>query len=400
MSTSGFTSPFGANSNPFSPTEERRPTPTVVLPVMEEEDGDAVTSPTTPNFNTSPGATFGGPFEGPFGGSDGASDGSFFGTRHHLNPEGYPAQYNFARRTSVSAESLKPLADSDDNWTPPVYPKTEEQLAWLKEAMQGKFVFDKLDEEQRAQVICAFQEKLIPAKDIKVIIQGDVGDYFYVVQKGSFNVYKNPTGAMQPGPDGLGKHEGTVAEGGYFGEIALMHNALRNATVMSAEANCVLWALDRVTFNRILMETNSARYQMYDKFLKGVPALEHLTAAERKKLIVALKDESFASGDLIIKQGDLGEKFYILVSGEAEAYKDGIAQPVMSYKKGDFFGELALLNDTRRAASVLAKSDGKVATLDKNSFQSLLGPLEEILRRTKYEDVKTGVEDVDPLQSA
>jgi len=221
-----------------------------------------------------------------------------------------------------------------------------------------------------------------------------------VVERGSFNVYKNPTGAMQPGPDGLGKQEGTVGAGGYFGEIALMHNALRNATVMSAEANCVLWALDRVTFNRILMETNSARYQMYDKFLKGVPALAPLTAAERKKLIVALKDETFSAGDLIIKQGDPGEKFYILVSGEADAFKVGINQPIMNYKRGDFFGELALLNDTRRAASVVGKSDGKLAVLDKNSFQSLLGPLEEILRRTKYEEIKTGVEDIDPLQSA
>lgn len=372
----------------------------MVLPDVDEDDGDAVTSPTTPNFSTNPTATFSGPFGGPFGGSDGAGDAPFSAARQHLNPEGYPAEYNFARRTSVSAESLKPLADSDDNWHPPVYPKTDKQLAWLKTAMQGKFVFDKLDEEQRAQVICAFQEKIIPAKDIKVIIQGDVGDYFYVVEKGSFNVYKNPTGAMQPGPDGLGKHEGTVGEGGYFGEIALMHNALRNATVMSAEANCVLWALDRVTFNRILMETNSARYQMYDKFLKGVPALAPLTAAERKKLIVALKDETFSAGDLIIKQGDPGEKFYILVSGEADAFKVGINQPIMNYKRGDFFGELALLNDTRRAASVVGKTDGKLATLDKNSFQSLLGPLEEILRRTRYDEIKTGVEDIDPLQSA
>lgn len=67
----------------------------------------------------------------------------------------------------------------------------------------------------------------------------------------------------------------------------------------------------------------------------------------------------------------------------------------MHYKKGDYFGELALLNDAPRAASVVSKTEVKVATLGKDGFQRLLGPVESIMRRTKYE---TGVEDIDPLQ--
>jgi cAMP-dependent protein kinase regulator len=52
-----------------------------------------------------------------------------------------------------------------------------------------------------------------------------------------------------------------------------------------------------------------------------------------------------------------------------------------AYGKGDYFGELALLEDKPRAASVISKSEVKVATLGKDGFQRLLGPVEGIMRR-------------------
>jgi len=314
------------------------------------------------------------------------------------NPDSYPAQYNFNRRTSVSAESLKPSAHTYDNWSPPFHEKTPDQLARLKKAIEGNFLFSHLDEEQSSQILGALVEKPVPAKDIKVISQGDTGDFFYVVEKGSFDVYLNPSGQLQPGPDGIGNKVGHIEAGGSFGELALMYNAPRAATVISAEPGCTLWALDRVTFRRILMESTFARRRMYENFLEEVPLLSTLTPYERSKIADALKTQKFAPGDVIIKEGDPGHSFYLLESGEADAYKGD--NKVLHYKKGDFFGELALLNDAPRAASVIAASEVKVATLGKSGFQRLLGPVEGIMRRTKYEDVKSGVEEMDPLHTA
>ncbi|TLD21501.1 hypothetical protein PspLS_09214 [Pyricularia sp. CBS 133598] len=390
MSASGFTSPFGANSNPFGSPEERRGVAGSIQPVLEEEEADGIGS--DPISFKSPG------FRAPFGGGDANSEGP--PSSRTQNPDGYPAQYNFARRTSVSAESLKPIADSYDNWTPPFHPKSAEQLDRLKKAIQGNFLFSHLDDEQSAQILGALVEKPIPAKDIKVIVQGDAGDYFYVVEKGKFNVYVNSSGVMQAGTQGLGDHVGTIEAGGSFGELALMYNAPRAATVMSAEPNCVLWALDRVTFRRILMESTFSRRRMYENFLEEVPILSTLTAYERSKIADALETQKYPPGTVVIKEGDPGEDFYLLECGEAEAFKAGIDQPVKLYKKGDFFGELALLNDAPRAASVVSKTEVKVAALGKSAFQRLLGPVEPIMRRTRYDAIKTGVEEMDPLQAA
>lgn len=195
----------------------------------------------------------------------------------------------------------------------------------------------------------------------------------------------------------MGNKVSTIEAGGSFGELALMYNAPRAATVVSAESQCTLWAVERVTFRRILLESTFARRRLYEDFLEGVPLLHTLTPYERSKIADALETVKFPAGHAIIKEGDAADSFYILESGEADAFKDGTPESVKHYKKGDYFGELALLNDAPRAASVVSKTDVKVATLGKNAFARLLGPVEGIMRRTKYVGIKSGVEDVDPL---
>ncbi|KAH8589466.1 putative camp-dependent protein kinase regulatory subunit [Bisporella sp. PMI_857] len=391
MSGSTFPGRPGASFNPFGVqpggADILGSSPGAIHKVTEEDENDTITSPTTPSFSFKDNATF-----GAFGGDAAGGPPSSWKAP---SGEGFPAHYGMGRRTSVSAESLNPTAASNDNWTPPFHQKTPEQLERLKNSISNNFLFSHLDDEQSNQVLGALVEKPIPAKGIKVITQGDQGDFFYVVEKGTFDVYKHEAGSLQPGLDGLGDKVATIEPGGSFGELALMYGAPRAATVMSAESGSTLWALDRITFRRILMDSTFQRRRLYESFLEEVPLLSTLDKYERSKVADALETQKYPAGTTIIKEGDAGEAFYLLESGEAEAYKAGTENAVMYYKKGDYFGELALLNDAPRAASVISKTEVKVATLGKDGFQRLLGPVESIMRRTKYE---TGVEDIDPLQ--
>ncbi|KAF2234331.1 camp-dependent protein kinase-like protein regulatory subunit [Viridothelium virens] len=355
----------------------------------EEDEGDMFASPTASSFppnamNRSHNASSVSPSASP------PSDNQSF-----------PNNYNMNRRTSVSAESLNPTS-SNDNFTPPHHAKTAEQQARLRAAVAHNFLFSHLDDEQSAQVLGALQEKAIPAKGIKVITQGDEGDYFYVVERGSFAIYVNPSGRLESGTEGLGNKVGECGPGGSFGELALMYNAPRAATVVSQEPS-TLWALDRITFRRILMDSAFARRRMYENFLEEVPLLASLTPYERSKIADALETHKYPPGSTIIKEGDAGESFFILEAGEAEVFKRSSGgRPVHKYKKGDYFGELALLNDAPRAASVVSATEVKVATLGKDGFQRLLGPVEGIMRRNdpskrEYDGVAPDDSDVDPL---
>jgi len=360
---------------------------------IKEEEED-VQSPTTPSFRP----TFGNSSSSSARRSASPSNSPFLPSTGHLSPHSaqgaFPSNYNMNRRTSVSAESMVPTAASEE-WTPPVHVKTPEQLARLKTAVSGNFLFAHLDDEQSSQVLGALVEKPIPGKDIRIICQGDQGDYFYVVEKGQFDVYVNSAGKMMPGSNGMGNKVSSIGPGGSFGELALMYNAPRAATIVSTSTQNVLWALDRVTFRRILMESTFQKRRMYEAFLEEVPVLKSLVAYERSKIADALETATYKAGDTIIQEGDIGDRFFFMESGIAEVHISRAQGPIRELTKGDYFGELALLNDAPRAASIIAKDDVKVAFLDKEGFQRLLGPAVEIMRRND----PTLTADDDPLSN-
>lgn len=382
----GQANPFGASSG--------------MQRLEEEDENDHIASPTASHFppntmdNHAPPSASGGAF-GNFTGF-GAKGSGVPPSSGPADPQSLPSNYNLNRRTSVSAESLNPTASADDNWKPPHHNKTDDQNSRLKKAVAGNFLFSHFDDEQSAQVLGALQEKPIPAKGIKVIQQGDAGDFFYIVESGNFDIYVNKSGRLEAGPDGIGEKVTSCGPGNSFGELALMYNAPRAATVVSTEPS-MLWALDRVTFRRILMDSAFQRRRMYENFLEEVPLLATLKPYERSKIADALETQKFAPGSTIIKEGDPGESFFILESGEADVFKKGSEKSLNSYTKGGYFGELALLNDAPRAASVVAKTEVKVATLGKDGFQRLLGPVESIMRRNDPSKQKIEDDDVDPL---
>ena len=393
-----------SDSNTYTGSNPNENKPSVHK-ITEEEEFE-VTSPTDPTFrsvnfgsdenesffrdrNTAAGGqgiVFG---KSPFGGQSAEDDG---GSRPvgGLNNNGFPCNYALGRRTSVSAESMNPTSAGGDAWSPPFHSKSEEQLSRLKAAVSANFLFSHLDDDQFKTVLNALVEKPIPARDIKVVTQGDAGDFFYIVEQGHFDVYIHPSGTVQQGPNGLGNKVGAIGPGGSFGELALMYNAPRAATVIStSDGKSTLWALDRVTFRRILMDSAFQRRQMYEAFLEEVPLLSSLKPYERSKIADALDASKYSSGSTIIEEGGPGDAFFLLEAGKAEAFKKGLEKPVKEYERGDYFGELALLDEKPRAASVVAKTDVKVARLGRDGFKRLLGPVEQIMRRTEYDGKPT-----------
>ncbi|KAJ3108559.1 hypothetical protein HDU97_000841 [Phlyctochytrium planicorne] len=284
-----------------------------------------------------------------------------------------PVTYNRGRRTSVSAESMAPTTDTD--FVKIIIPKTEEQRVRIQASIKNNFLFRSCDEEQYTDVVNAMSEKHVAAGE-DVIVQGAVGDYFYVVETGSLDVFVSRNG--QPA-----EWKFNYGPGGSFGELALMYNAPRAATVR-AQADSVLWALDRVTFRRILMENTSRKRRMYESFLEEVPILLSLEPYERHKIADALESVVFNDGDVVIRQGDVGDNFYIIESGDASVTttdKDGIEHEMPGLHRGDYFGELALLTNEPRRATVKAVGRLKLATLGKKAFVRLLGPVVDIIKR-------------------
>jgi cAMP-dependent protein kinase regulator len=179
--------------------------------------------------------------------------------------------------------------------------------------------------------------------------------------------------------------------GDAFGELALLYNAPRAATI-TADSESHLWVLDRETFNHIVKDSSRVRREKYEAFLTKVKILETMDAYERSVLSDAFVEEQFKAGDVVIKQGEEGNKFYLVESGELAATigPKEESKEVMQYKAGDYFGERALIRNEPRAANVIAKTDCTLVSVDRHSFKRLMGPLDALLRRNMevYETFK------------
>ncbi len=318
-----------------------------------------------------------------------------------------PPTFNLGRRTSVSAESMAPSgAGAEHDGTPlpkTVIPKSEEHMQRIRGSIGNNLLFRNLEQDQYRDVLLAMKEVKVEA-NVTVIEQGAQGDYFYVVESGTLDVYVRAPNRGVGGSDGeveaaaaaaggsstLGDKKVSYGPGSSFGELALLYAQPRAATVVSTSA-CTLWALDRITFRSILMETNSRRRALYEKFLMDVPLFERLSAAERAKISDSLELREYAPGEAVITQGERGSEFFIIVDGDAEVRKTkqaGREEVVGKLSRGDYFGELALLNNAPRAATVAAAAAAaaagaklRVVTMSERAFTRLLGPLAGILER-------------------
>lgn len=99
------------------------------------------------------------------------------------------------------------------------------------------------------------------------------------------------------------KHVFTYENRGSFGELALLYNMPRAATVKAVSVGN-LWALDRQTFRRIVLKSAFRKRKMYEQLINSVPMLNSLQNYERMNLADALIPKSFAPGEQIIKQGE------------------------------------------------------------------------------------------------
>ena len=147
-----------------------------------------------------------------------------------------------------------------------------------------------------------------------VINQGDDGDNLYVVETGKLKCTK----VFEAGADPVNLKDYVPGEA--FGELALLYNAPRAASIEASEPS-ELWALDRRTFNHIVKDSAQAKREKYEAFLAQVGILQNMESYERSKLADAIHEKWFDAGDYVITEGQEGDSFFMLMSGRAIATK-------------------------------------------------------------------------------
>ena len=146
----------------------------------------------------------------------------------------------------------------------------------------------RLSAEQKKFVLGAMIEVSCDAEDV-IISQGEDGDHFYLVDSGTYEVF------LKQAEDG--KPVATYESGKSFGELALLYNSPRAATITCKTAG-TLWALERKAFRHVMVNTGAGDLKAKaENFLKTVEILSPLTDAQRASLASVMEELVFADGE-------------------------------------------------------------------------------------------------------
>nr|KAG5709510.1 hypothetical protein BaRGS_023192 [Batillaria attramentaria] len=227
-------------------------------------------------------------------------------------PPNFPPPMNQRmRRGAVSAEVYK--EEDAAQYVKMVVPKDYKTMAALSKAIAKNVLFSHLDDNERSDIFDAMFPVHRHAGEV-IIQQGDEGDNFYVIDQGEVDVYVN------------GEHVTTIGEGGSFGELALIYGTPRAATV-KAKSDVKLWGIDRDSYRRILMGSTIRKRKIYEDFLSKVSILENLDKWERLTVADALEPVQFEDGEEIVKQGEPGEDFFIILEARLHCFSIDREQP-------------------------------------------------------------------------
>lgn len=173
-----------------------------------------------------------------------------------------------------------------------------------------------------------------------------------------------------------------------FGEIALLYNDKRTASI-TAISDCETWVLSGDVFKQIIARNSIRRRNISLEYLDKVELFQGLERYSKLKLIDGLKVVNMIAGEYVFHEGDKGDHFFIIEEGQVECgseveNSDGTTsfKLVRTLKKGDHFGEIALINNVRRTLSVRSSANcqTQLLSLTRSTFNRILGSIKKFLK--------------------
>jgi CRP/FNR family transcriptional regulator, cyclic AMP receptor protein len=115
------------------------------------------------------------------------------------------------------------------------------------------------------------------------------------------------------------------------------------------------------------------------ELIRHAPLFAHVSKRQLEQIAQIADEIDLREGKEMTKQGSRGREFFVLLEGNADVKKNG--RRINTLGPGDFFGEIALVSDTPRTASVIATSSVRALVITDRSFKRLMSDSPEIQER-------------------
>lgn len=287
------------------------------------------------------------------GGGDGNSD---HGAAKRSNK---PKTRLMRRDNDAEAEQMEELEAPKNDVNP-------QDRRVLSKVLQNHFLFAGLEDDERNTVIDRMERISCNAEQV-IFKQKDEGDSCYMIQSGVFNVIIDNRNLKQL----RAKHT--------FGELAMLYNVKRTATVTCSHPG-IIWKMSGQSFRRCMHLLSGRHLAKAMGFLNSDSNFSKLKEEEKKLLAAACTVQEFAPGDQILREGEVGDWMFIVISGKVTT-TDQFGNKT-SRKAGAILGGMGLMYSKRQIFGAKAVDKVTCLALGKSSLERLIGPVEDVLRRS------------------
>ena len=217
-----------------------------------------------------------------------------------------------------------------------------------------------------------------------VITEGDKGDSFFIIAQGKVRVEKKGEG---PKPMVLA----TLGEGAFFGEMALLSDAPRSASIL-AEEPTQLFEISKAVLHKVTAEYGSVKQvllrfykqRLLSNLMQTSRIFKPLTPQQRKDLVEKFKSREVPAREAILAEGQRGDGLYLVLSGRVRVLKSKNADKqivLAKLKEGDVFGEMSLLSNEPVNATVVAETRAIILRLPRKAFAEVLSTHPQLLEQ-------------------
>lgn len=234
-------------------------------------------------------------------------------------------------------------------------------------------LFSELPESAFKDVVAGLTSRRVEAGRT-IIVEGERGHSMFILSTGRVRVEKGQPPVLLA----------TLSEGAFFGEMALLQDSTRTASVIAEEDSEIL-ELDRAVIDRLIANHPPVAKVLRDFYQQRLlttatavhPFFQPFSPSERRVLIDRFRARSFAEGEVVIKEGEAGRGLFLLLSGGLEVWKG--SSMLAELGPGEMVGEMSLLRDAKTTATVRSATESWLLRLSREDFREVAGERPEVL---------------------
>jgi CRP-like cAMP-binding protein len=203
-----------------------------------------------------------------------------------------------------------------------------------------------------------------------VFEQGDKADAFYVICAGKARVFRTDGGQR--------RDLATIEEGSFFGEMALLSDRPRSASVEAGAEDTQVLAISAEVLTELSAKhppvatalRKFCRQRMLSNLMNTAAIFAPFNKSDRRELVQKFRARDVKKGDVVVKQGQQSDGLYVILSGEVEV--DVAGTKIATLKEGEVFGEMSLLTRSPASATVRSARHTSLLRLPKQDFDMLI----------------------------